>query len=115
MDTTKQEDEIFSFFDDIYGSIPKQYKKEDVQMEIGEEETPARSLFEIGDLATAKIKAEQKANAQKSVAKIKEITKKHVQKKKDEPEAGSEDDVEMGSIDFQDEETEKKGKAGKEG
>ena len=58
MDTTKQEDEIFSFFDDIYGSIPKQYKKEDVQMEIGEEETPARSLFEIGDLATAKIKAE---------------------------------------------------------
>ena len=81
-------------------------------MEMGEEETPARSLFEIGDLATAKIKAEQKKNAQKSVAKIKEITKKHVQKKKDEPEAGSEDDVEMGSIDFQEEETKKEDKAG---
>ena len=38
--------------------------------------TPARSLFEIGERATAKIVADQKMNAKKSMQKIKEITKK---------------------------------------
>ena len=118
MDTTKiEDDQIFGFFDDMYNSIPKQYKKVDVEIDqVEEEDKPGVSLFEIGDRATKKIKEEQKANAKKSVDKIAEITKKRGETKKDEPDASEDEDVEMGSLDFVDSEggdEEKEGKKGK--
>ena len=84
-DTTKApEDECMEFFDDIFNCIMPSYRKIEVTEEINKgtkskkqlakADKPARSLFEIGEAADAKISLNRQENAAKSLAKIKELT-----------------------------------------
>ena len=73
------------FFDSIFECIPPTYRKIDAQVEEPKQKVkapkgkekkndgPARSLMDIADRASAKITQIRKENADKSVAKLKEI------------------------------------------
>ena len=106
-DTTKQEVECLDFFDSIFECIPQSYRKLGQQNESSgpstdlpmREDAPARSLFEIGERATAKIMHENKINAKKSVDKIKKLTEERQKKMPVVAESDSSDNVEMGEED----------------
>ena len=79
-----QEDQAMEFFDEIFECIQPSYRKieeetdkpkQKVKQPKGKKQVdaPSRSLLEIGERANAKISQIRKENADKSVAKLKEI------------------------------------------
>ena len=110
--TIDPQDQCLSFFDNMFEAIPENYRRmEEANTEIQYEargkakkerkDAPSRSLLDIGKRATAVIQEKCKENAQKSLAKIAELTLEH-KKKKDQKEQkvqNDESDIEMNSDD----------------
>jgi hypothetical protein len=75
--------ETLDFFESVFTTIPPVYRQVDTseQTKSNKKAKAGKSLLDLHEHAAVKIKAEQKRNRDKSLAKIKELTEMHKQNK----------------------------------
>jgi len=71
-------EDSLTFFESVFSAIPPAFRQVDKELKQDKQKKQKnQSLFDIHEKANTKIKAEQKANREKSLAKIAELTEQH--------------------------------------